>query len=136
MGPKRPEEAGNGYRSHKCQGHMRYEERGRVMELRDRADGSPPWREALWSKTSPGGRAEEQAVKRGKPLETAGRKARGTKAFYFVVSVRRENAKSAWPLIIKGKPQETVGRKTRGLKRVIAGRKGWRGMSRPGQPGY
>ena len=82
----------------------------------------------------------------GKPMETWGRKATGTKAFHQMRQFRyrcltnryphcrplAETAMSAWPLIIKGKPQETAGRKTRGLKRAP----GHAPLRRPRQPGH
>lgn len=88
----------------------------------------------------------ERRWEMGKPMETWGRKATGTKALWHMRQFRclcpikghtgrgclAGAAMSAWPLIIKGKPSETAGRKTRGLKRAP----GHASQRRPRQPGH
>lgn len=53
-------------------------EKGEAMDLVNRADGSPPWSTALRSEPSPGGRAEEQAVKRRQTVGNGGTQGCGT----------------------------------------------------------
>ena len=89
------------------------------------AENSPPVREALLLTIGAAGRKDENGGDSGKPSETAGRKAKGTKAALNLMepgyngtgTMEFEFAMSAWPLIIKGKPPETTGRKARELKR-------------------